>query len=321
MFEGSEKKIEVIFSPKSPSLRSLPEKFWQKTIKACGASIITSSKFSFINSYILSESSLFLWDHRLVLITCGRTTLPNSLLKIIKTISKENIEIIFYQKKNEFFPWAQKSHFSKDVDIIEKNIKGSSYQFGPFHDHHFLLFHNETDYRSDAKDNTLEILMYDSSFITNTSQKIISNLKKQLEIILPGFEMQEHFFQPSGYSLNAVRENFYYTIHITPEKPFFYVSFETNFEQSSSHVFIDKLLSVFKSRSFDLILFKSIGQSGEHYNSSEFLRNAFYHQVLDCGYEVSYMNFYQIQNTPKTPWVYKDKKWHQTKYLKNIKKG
>ncbi len=311
MFEGSEKKLEIIFSAKSLSLRSLPEKFWQDIIKTCGASIIKSSKLPFINSYILSESSLFIWDHRLVLITCGKTTLPNSLLKILKTIPKKDIEIVFYQKKNEFFPWAQKSHFSKDVDIIEKSIKGLSYQFGPLHDHHFLLFYSPSDYKSDVKDNTLEILMYDSLFVTDTSQKVIRDLKKQLEVILPGFEIQEHFFQPSGYSLNAVRECFYYTIHITPEKPFFYISFETNFEQSSSHVFIDKLLNVFKSRSFDLIFFKSIGQAGKHYNSSESLRNAFYHQVLDCGYEVSYMNFHQVQNTPRPPWVYRDKKGYQ----------
>ncbi len=312
MFEGSEKKIEIIFSPKSSSLRSFPEKFWQNIIKACGASIISSSKLSFIDSYILSESSLFLWDHRLVLITCGKTTLPNSLLKILKTIPKEDMEIVFYQKKNEFFPWAQKSDFSKDVRVIEKKIKGSSYQFGSLHDHHFLLFHNQVDYNSDTKDRTLEILMYDSSFVTSTSKEVIDSLKKQLGTLLPGFEIQDHFFQPSGYSLNAVREKFYYTIHITPEKPFFYISFETNFEFSSSHNFIDKLIHIFKSKSFDLILFKSIGQSGEHYNNSEFSRNAFYHQVLDCGYEVSYMNFHRIQNTPRLPQRYKNGKDYQT---------
>ena len=304
MFEGSEKKLEIIFSSKRPSLRSLPDKFWADVIKSCGARIISSSKLPLIHSYILSESSMFLWDHRLVLITCGQTTLLKSLLKILKKISQDDIEIIFYQKKNELLPWAQKSHFLNDIKHLEKHVEGQSYQFGKLHDHHFLLFHSESDYKSDTKDNTLEILMYDSAWIKDTSPKTMNLLKKKLESLLPHFEIQEHFFKPSGYSLNAVRDEFYYTIHITPERPCFYTSFETNFKGASSHDFINKLFEIFKSRSSDMILFRSMGQTVKHYSPTDFFRNAFYHQVLDCGYEVSYMNFYQAQHTPQSPLVY-----------------
>ena len=88
MFEGSEKKIEIIFSRQSPKLRSLPEKFWDKVVRACGASIISRADFPQMTSFLLSESSLFLWDHRLVMITCGKTELPRSFFKILKGISK-----------------------------------------------------------------------------------------------------------------------------------------------------------------------------------------------------------------------------------------
>jgi len=306
MFEGSEKKLEIIFSPKHPSLFGFSDQFWNQIISACGASIISSAKFPCIHSYILSESSLFLWNHRLVLITCGQTSLSKSLIRILKNCSKENIELVFYQKKNEFCPWAQKNHFLKDIGAINRQIDGVSYQFGHLHGHHLLLFHSHSDYQPKAMDNTLEILMYDSEWIKDTSQKTISKLKKSLERLLVGFEIQEHFFKPSGYSLNAVREHAYYTIHITPDKPYFYISFETNVDQSYSKNFIDQLLHLFKSRSLDLILFKSIGQSREHYVSTDFLRNAFYHQVLDCGYEVSYMNFYRESHNPQPPLIYKD---------------
>ena len=72
MFEGSEKKIEIIFSKRAGKLRSLPEKFWNDVVRACGAGIISCVNFPQVTSFLLSESSLFLWDHRLVMITCGK---------------------------------------------------------------------------------------------------------------------------------------------------------------------------------------------------------------------------------------------------------
>ena len=113
MFEGSEKKIEVIFNSNSPSLFKQPVSFWKKLIRTCGAEIISCSKFPEIHSYILSESSLFVWDHRLILITCGKTTLSKSLIKILKSFPKDCIEICFFQRKNEFFPSNSKKLFSK----------------------------------------------------------------------------------------------------------------------------------------------------------------------------------------------------------------
>ena len=120
MFEGSEKKIEFIFSPNSSSLFEKPLKFWKKIIKSCGAEIISCSKFPKVHSYILSESSLFIWEHRLVLITCGKTNLSKSFIKILKSFPKDSVEICFFQRKNEFFPQVQKSCFYKDLKKIQK---------------------------------------------------------------------------------------------------------------------------------------------------------------------------------------------------------
>ena len=308
MFEGSEKKLEIVFSKKTNSLRNMPKAFWETVIEACGARVISSLESSQVQTYLLSESSLFVWDHRLVLITCGNTILPRSFLKVLEKFSIQDIEVVFYQRKNEFFPWNQRSYFLKDVYAIEKKIKGESYQFGAFHDHHFLLFHSETRYKPQEKDSTLEILMYDSDLIVDTSQKTIQSLKKGLESVFPQFEVQDHFFEPFGYSLNAVKDSFYYTIHITPQKSFFYISFETNVPECYQNKFIDKILDIFKSRIFDIILFQpSYQEIKKHYNHSEFLRKSFYCQNLKCGYQVSYMTFSPVQNHPKLPWVYEEK--------------
>ena len=159
MFEGSEKKIEVIFNSNSPSLFKQPVSFWKKLVQTSGAEIISCSKFPKIHSYILSESSLFVWDQRLILITCGKTTLSKSLIKILKNFPKNFIEVCFFQRKNEFFPQIQKSCFHKDLDKIKQKIQGKAYRFGPLHDHHFFLFHSESDFIPDEQDQTLEILI------------------------------------------------------------------------------------------------------------------------------------------------------------------
>lgn len=301
VFESSEKKLEIIFSDQSPSLRTLPENFWKKVIKACGASVIDFNAYPAVTAYLLSESSLLIWDHRIVMITCGRTVLPNAFLKILTTFSKNQINFLFFQRKNEFFPENQKSCFLKDLQLIRKKIKGTAWRFGPIHQHHCSLFYMETDCHPDPKDRTLEILMYDSQTIRNTSKDTIASMKKQLQRIFVGFEIQDHYFTPSGYSLNAIRELEYYTIHITPQDPVFYISFEAGLQNQLFQEITDKLLRIFQPQSFDLIFFHTTKQEREIYDNSDFFKAAWHHKVLTCGYEVSYMNFQKMKENPSSP--------------------
>lgn len=299
MFEGSEKKIEIIFSKNSPKLRSLSEKFWQGVVRACGANIISRLDFSDITSFLLSESSLFLWDHRLVMITCGKTELPLSFFKMLKGISRDYIELLFFQRKNEFFPQSQKSAFSQDIKQIQKKIKGKSYQFGFLHDHHFFLFHTESSYIPEPKDQTLEVLMYDSRNLQNFSSKKIEGLKKKLFYIFPGFEIQDHFFKPSGYSANAIRGSEYYTIHITPDRPFFYISFETNMRDSSVEEITGKVYNLFRPETFDLISFTPMGYKETSLVDMDLYCGTFFCRVLECGWQVVYKCFSDNKITPK----------------------
>ena len=297
MFEGSEKKIEFIFSPNSPSLLNQSDTFWKKIVQTCKADIISCSKFPKVHAYLLSESSLFVWSHRLVFITCGKTVLSKSFIKILKSFPKSNIALCFFQRKNEFFPKIQKSCFYTDLKKIQKEINGSSYRFGPLHDHHFLLFHSESNMTPDKEDQTLEILIYSAQNVKNTSIKAISNLKDSLNKSFPGFEIQDHLFKPSGYSLNAVRDEFYYTIHITPEKSFFYISFETNIKELSNQILTDKILNIFKPLKFDFILFESQNKAKTKLALDDYFSSSSFYKILNCGYGVHYKTFHKL-NTP-----------------------
>ena len=301
MFEGSEKKIELIFSSDSLSLFEWPLKFWGKIVRSCGAEIISCSKFPKIHSYILSESSLFVWKHRLVFITCGKTRLSQSLIKILKNFPKDSIEVCFFQRKNEFFPQIQKSCFYKDLSKIRNKIAGKAYRFGPLHDHHFFLFHSEADFIPDERDQTLEILIYDSEIFKDGSPQTVLHLKSELAKAFFGFEIQEHFFTPLGYSLNAVRDELYYTLHITPEKSFFYISFETNIKEKSVQILTDKILNIFRPVRFDFILFEPRGRQKNSFQSPSYFSSSSFYEVLDCGYNVAYENFYKMNLTTQSP--------------------
>ena len=301
MFEGSEKKIEVVFSPNSPSLLDHKDKFWEKIVKACGADIISGSKFPKAHAYLLSESSLFVWSHRLVFITCGKTVLSKSFMKILKSFPKNQIELCFFQRKNEFFPQNQKSCFYKDLKKIQQKIKGSSYRFGALHDHHFFLFHNDTDFIPHKEDQTLEILIYDSQTVKDTSTETVSALKQTLKNSFHGFEIQDHFFKPLGYSLNATRDELYYTLHITPEKPFFYISFETNIQEKSTQNLTDKILNIFKPIKFDFILFESQNKLETKLTLADYFASSSFYKVLPCSYRVNYKTFHKLNTSTQTP--------------------
>lgn len=83
-FEGPEKRLEVAFraSPHSDtarSLRSLPRRDIDALLAAAACSILSIAETPGATAYLLSESSLFVFARRLVIKTCGTTTLLAAL--------------------------------------------------------------------------------------------------------------------------------------------------------------------------------------------------------------------------------------------------
>ena len=70
-FEGPEKKLEILLAPRHPGLREAAEEQWHRVAAASGASVISTLTGDALNAYLLSESSLFVWDDRILMITCG----------------------------------------------------------------------------------------------------------------------------------------------------------------------------------------------------------------------------------------------------------
>lgn len=294
-FEGSEKKIELIVQ--SAAFRQRPAEFWTALVETAGAKILSKISNEACDAYLLSESSLFVWDDRITLITCGRTTLVRAALFLIEKIGVEAMDFFSYERKNEYFPRQQQTDFYKDVKLLQKSMKGSAFRFGSFDEHHLLLYHMDKPFKPKGMDCTLEVLMYNlqgaAKEIFNSGQTIerVRQLTK-LDQIFPGFEFDDHLFQPYGYSLNAIRGNEYYTLHVTPEDPVSYVSFETNIHLCDRmSETLSRVVEVFQPRSFDVIHFHP-DQGIRVLEVAPFVRRNDVRQNLNCGYEVAFSTFF-----------------------------
>jgi S-adenosylmethionine decarboxylase len=74
--------------------------------------------------------------------------------------------------------------------------------------------------------------------------------------IIPDFSLDDHLFEHNGYSLNAIRGDEYYAVHVTPEETCSYASFETNHRFLGDLApLLGRLIGIFRPRAWDLILF------------------------------------------------------------------
>jgi S-adenosylmethionine decarboxylase len=293
LFEGPEKKLEILTAEPFPSLRTLGDDFWSRIVQRAKARIISSVSTDACDAYLLSESSLFVCDRRVVMITCGRTTLIDSALAIIDGIRDPNAASLIYERKNENFPELQHTTFAQDTARLQARAAGTSVTFGDRAGDHIDLFHLDRPFEPDPGDATLEILMYDTDddvnrlFIKSSSAALLRE-KIGLGEMFPDFLVDDHLFDPAGYSFNGIKGEFYTTLHVTPQKKGSYTSFETNYGLDAAGVekIVSRILAFFRPARSDVLLFQSPlrleGLAGG------FRVTATQSSQLSCGYTVAY---------------------------------
>ncbi len=231
-FDGTEKKCKVIMSEGSINLRSLDIAFWKQMVEMCSATIISSIHNDLCDAYVLSESSLFVWSDELLIITCGQTKLVESILYLLQKLGSNSIEQLLFQRKNERMPSDQSTGFSQDVERIEALVNGVTVSFGNPNYHSSNLFHRERLYT--PKYCVYELLMYgisqDSSQYFTQADLDCKDIRERLSLIelFQGWLVDDFVFSPFGYSLNALKDDWYCTIHLTPQTDSSYCSLETN---------------------------------------------------------------------------------------------
>jgi len=268
-FEGTEKLLEVWFDCsngcESADLMVIERSDWEQLLTHVQCSIISQKSNASMISYVLSESSMFISKNRFILKTCGRTTLLGAIKPLLKLVNEkcgfDMILDVFYSHKNYIRPLLQHDthrHFDDEVSLLDSIFDdGAAYALGRINSDCWYLYTTDMIGVSQP-DQTLELLMLEvntdvMSMFTQSYGLTASELTKKTGIadLIPGTVIDDFLFEPCGYSMNGILPNAcYFTIHITPEAEFSYVSFETNVPLDSYEDLIGSVLEIFKPGKF-----------------------------------------------------------------------
>lgn len=278
-FEGFEKRLELHFFGDDPllmddnvnnscnnsmlglevglGLRRLDFDSLQQVLHAVQCTVVSAVGNHYFDSYVLSESSLFVYPTKIIIKTCGTTQLLKSVRPMIHHARRLGLSLssVRYTRGNFIFPESQPfphTSFQNEVVFLEDclpptlrfrkaSVMPSSL---PSHSWHvFTASADDGDAVSDEEDEaifTVEICMTELGAASaakffrrpNDGQTPDSAGKEMTEItgignIIPRALICDYAFDPCGYSMNGVLGGRYSTIHVTPEDGYSYASFET----------------------------------------------------------------------------------------------
>ncbi|CAE7575685.1 amd1 [Symbiodinium microadriaticum] len=153
-FEGPEKTMEVCFMPGvgSPGgLRDLTRGQLDLLCEEAKCTILSKISSSYIDAYVLSESSLFVYKYRYIMKTCGTTTLLRCLDTLIRYAEELGMSLwwVGYSRKNLNNPSAQHwphSNFEDEVTyltshpVLQARLNGSGHILGPVTGDHWFVY-------------------------------------------------------------------------------------------------------------------------------------------------------------------------------------
>ncbi|XP_077222863.1 S-adenosylmethionine decarboxylase proenzyme-like [Tasmannia lanceolata] len=279
-FEGYEKRLEITFSeapifmdPQGRGLRALTRSQIDSILDAAKCTIVSQLSNDEFDSYVLSESSLFIYPLKMILKTCGTTKLLLSIPPILDHAESLSLSVsaVKYSRGSFIFPDAQPAphrSFLEEVSILNGyfgNLSsgGNAYVIGnpsmPNQKWHVYVAAEKPQ----ALSVTLEMCMTGldrqcaSVFYKNSDSYSAKEMTKLAGIpdILPGFEICDFEFDPCGYSMNAIEGPAESTIHVTPEDGFSYASYEAmGFEPGSVDYkgLVERVLRCFEPAEFSV---------------------------------------------------------------------
>lgn len=170
-FEGPEKLLEVWFAPsvkslppgvKENGLKAVKPEVWEGMLDLVNCKVLSIVNSDHVDAYLLSESSMFVFPHKLILKTCGTTTLLLGLRRLLHIAAAEagfpfhNAKSldepqaaatpyrVFYSRKNFLFPDKQRGphrSWKQEVSFLDDMFEnGSAYMVGKMNGDHWYLY-------------------------------------------------------------------------------------------------------------------------------------------------------------------------------------
>ena len=170
-FEGPEKLLEVWFAPsakalppgvKENGLKAVNPSVWEGMLDLVNCKVLSIVDSDHVDAYLLSESSMFVFAHKIILKTCGTTTLLLGLRRLLRIAATEagfpfhnaksldDIRAaatpyrVFYSRKNFLFPDKQRGphrSWKEEVKYLDDMFEnGSAYMVGRMNGDHWYLY-------------------------------------------------------------------------------------------------------------------------------------------------------------------------------------
>jgi S-adenosylmethionine decarboxylase len=170
-FEGPEKLLEVWFSASATNLpgaaapyglKAVSVDTWKEMLDLVNCKVLSVIESEHVDAYLLSESSMFVFPHKVVLKTCGTTTLLYGLPRLLEIAALDagfphvvaqptrGIAVaatpyrVFYSRKNFLYPDQQRGphrSWRDEVHFLDQRFQGgSAYMIGKMNGEHWYLY-------------------------------------------------------------------------------------------------------------------------------------------------------------------------------------
>lgn len=290
-FEGYEKRLEITFSessvfydPNGSGLRVLTRSQLDSILEPAACTIVSQLSNSEFDSYVLSESSLFVFPYKIVIKTCGTTKLLLSIPQILKLAESISLRVnsVKYSRGTFIFQNTQPAphrSFSEEVGFLNKYFKsGEAFVLGdPNSPNRYWHVYVAQLGTQNSHENEIRVEMCMTGLNREKASvffKTPENDGKMTKMsgisnIIPSHNICDFEFEPCGYSMNGIDNAAYSTIHVTPEEGFSYASYEAmgfdpvtiGFEQM-----VKRVLECFKPAEFSIAI-TSNGSGDEWWRS------------------------------------------------------
>ncbi|KAM7462995.1 hypothetical protein LguiA_031116 [Lonicera macranthoides] len=278
-FEGFEKRLELHFSGDDPvaglGLRQLDFDSLELVLHEVQCTVVSAVGNHYFDSYVLSESSLFVYPTKIIIKTCGTTKLLKSIRPLLHHANQMGLTLMrcMYTRGSFIFPKSQPyphNSFKDEVVYLEETLpsnlcdRKASVLPSKFLAHKWHVFSaRDVSYHVPHVLYTLEVCMTeldrvlarkffrrpDDGKTGDTAGKEMTEATG-INGINPNALICDFAFDPCGYSMNGIDGDRYSTIHVTPEDGFSYASFEcvgsTYEDLDDVAKFLRKVVQVFR---------------------------------------------------------------------------